>query len=71
MIFENILFVAMGLAGAIQSDSPKFDSMADVKGDIVYADREYPYFFVIIGDKFYIGHPAEQGPHPSQDVAYT
>jgi hypothetical protein len=50
---------------------PSIDSMRDISGDIVYADRQHPFFVIIKGDTFYIGHPIGEGGMPGDDVAYT
>lgn len=46
-------------------------TMGDVKGDIVYADRKIPFFLIIIGDTFYIGHPTANLELPGDDRPYT
>ncbi|NIJ18578.1 hypothetical protein FHS95_000247 [Sphingomonas naasensis] len=50
---------------------PFFDTMEKVKGDIVYADRKSPFFLTIVGNIFYIGHPAFEGGLPGDDTPYT
>lgn len=47
------------------------DTMQDVKGDVVYADRKRPFFILIKDGVFYIGHPNREGGRPGEDVAYT
>jgi len=46
-------------------------TMSDVKGDIVYADRKSPFFLIVVGDIFYIGHPTSIREDPKEDVPYT
>jgi len=46
-------------------------TMSDVKGDIVYADRRSPFFLIVVGNIFYIGHPTSVQEHPKEDVPYT
>lgn len=45
--------------------------MASLKGDIIYADRSSPFFLIVVGNKFYMGHPAYEGGLPGDDQPYT
>jgi hypothetical protein len=46
-------------------------TMADVKGDIIYADRKSPFFLIVIGNTFYIGHPTANPEFSGDDRDYT
>ncbi|RYG98665.1 MAG: hypothetical protein EON58_06465 [Alphaproteobacteria bacterium] len=50
---------------------PPFDTMANLTGDIIYADRSSPFFLIVIGNTFYIGHPTYEGGLPGDDRPYT
>jgi hypothetical protein len=46
-------------------------TMADVRGDIVYADRTSPFFLIVVGNTFYIGHPSANPELSGDDQPYT
>lgn len=70
-----LTLIAFLIAQSPPEVPPRFiapiETMKDVQGDIVYTDRNSPYFLIVKDGKFYIGHPNSEGGAPEEDVPYT